>query len=96
MTLGWIPDSARGLLAGSHGRMTLEGLLRQIAAALTAQRAGPDNMRGRHNADGYGFLAPFTSQDRLRLGFQVHHVSQFRRMKNECLVGTAKTAEELH
>lgn len=66
--------------------MTVEGLLWEISPALTAQRTGADNMRRRHDADGDGFPAPFTSQHGLRPGFQVDHGSQFRRTKNECLV----------
>ena len=64
----------------------MKGLLRHIPPALTAQRASPDNMRRRHDTDGDGFPAPFASEDGLRRGFQVHHGSQFRRIKNECLV----------
>jgi hypothetical protein len=61
----------------------------KVSSALTTKRASPDNMSRRHDSNGDGFPAPFASQDRLRRGFQVHHVSQFRRMKNECLEAMA-------
>jgi hypothetical protein len=64
----------------------MKGLFRKIPAPLPAQRASPDNMRRRHDADRDGFPAPFASENGLRVGFSVHLGSQFRRMKNECPV----------
>ena len=69
--------------------MALKGLLWRVSAALPAKRASPDYMRRRHHADGDGFPASFATEDGLQLGFGVHDVSQFRRMKNECLVSSS-------
>ncbi len=81
-----LPDSTGRLLAGAHRRMALKGLFWEISPPLAAQRACPDDMRRRHYPNGDGFPTPFTSKDRLRPGLQVHHGSQFRRTKDECLV----------
>jgi hypothetical protein len=63
----------------------MKGFSWKVSAALPTQWASPDNVGRRHDSNGDGFPAPFASQDWLRRGFQFHHVSQFRRMKNECL-----------